>query len=167
MDRQPASVADLLRQRAYQRPRQVAFAFVPDASDAAGNADIIWTYEELNRRATAIAAAVGQRAQPGDRAVLAFSPGLDFIAAFFGCLYAGVLPAPATYPKPRRASPRLDAIVEDCAPRLALTTAETLSLMRLDEQAPAVRELDWIAVDQCPTAAARSMPSASYSITPR
>src|SRR5262249_14026396 len=57
-----------------------------------------------------------------------------------------------TYPKPRRASPRLDAIVADCTPRLALTTADTLTTLRLEDQALAVRELAWIAVDVCPAA---------------
>ena len=48
-----------------------------------------------------IFAAILRVAAPGERAVLVFPPGLEFIAAFFGCLYAGVLPAPATYPKLR------------------------------------------------------------------
>ncbi|HEX6962173.1 MAG TPA: AMP-binding protein, partial [Lacipirellula sp.] len=76
-------------------------------------------------------------------------PGLDFIAAFFGCLYAGVLPVPATYPKPRRASSRLDAIVADCTPRFVLTTSDTLGVIALDEQSPEVRQATWIAVDRC------------------
>ena len=84
--------------------------------------------------------------------MLVFPPGLDFLAAYFGCLYSGVLPVPATYPKPRRADARLDAIVEDCTPRVALTTADTLATLRLEDQAPAVRDLAWIAVDQCPVA---------------
>jgi acyl-CoA synthetase (AMP-forming)/AMP-acid ligase II/acyl carrier protein len=61
----------------------------------------------------------------------------------------GVLPVPATYPKPRRASSRLDAICADCTPRLALTTSDTLNVLQLDEQSDAVREATWIAVDQC------------------
>ncbi|MEM9659992.1 MAG: fatty acyl-AMP ligase, partial [Planctomycetota bacterium] len=88
------------------------------------------------------------RCRPGDRAVLAFPPGLDFISAFFGCLYAGVLPAPATYPKPRRGSSRLDGIAKDCLPQAFLTTAATLDSMALDGQSDAVRQGPWYAVDQ-------------------
>ncbi len=147
-ERAPESVSELLQRRAAERPDQPAYVFLPESGESRG-AEITWTYAELDARARAVAAAVSRQAAPGDRAVLVFPPGLDFIAAYFGCLYAGVLPAPATYPKPRRPSARLDSIVEDCTPRLALTTADTLASLRLDEQTPAVRELPWIAVDQC------------------
>ena len=68
------------------------------------------TYGELDRRARVIAARLQLELQPGDRALLVYPPGLDFIAAFFGCLYAGVVAVPATYPKPRRPMPRLNRI---------------------------------------------------------
>src|SRR5688500_17203661 len=142
------NMAELLRRRAGERPHQTAFTFLPDGERTAGS-ETRWTYAELDRRATAIAAALSRQAAVGDRAVLVFPPGLDFIAAFFGCMYAGVLPVPATYPKPRRASSRLDAIVADCTPRFVLTTNDTLGVITLDEQAPEVRQATWMAVDRC------------------
>lgn len=155
-----SSVAELLRRRAAERPAQAAFVFVTENDAAGRDAEITWTYAELDRRARAVAAEVSRVAAPGERAVLVFPPGLDFIAAFFGCLYAGVLPVPATYPKPRRPSSRLDAIVADCKPLVALTTSETLGVMQLDEQAPGVRALEWIAVDRCRNADAFQQPVA-------
>lgn len=152
------SVAELLRRRAAERPTQAAFVFIPESDAANRDAEVVWTYAELDRRARAVAAELSRVAAPGERAVLVFPPGLDFIAAFFGCLYAGVLPVPATYPKPRRPSSRLDAIVADCKPLLALTTSETLGMMQLDEQAPGVRALEWIAVDRCRDADAFQQP---------
>jgi acyl-CoA synthetase (AMP-forming)/AMP-acid ligase II/acyl carrier protein len=146
------SVSELLFRRASERPDQTAFVFLPDPGDASADGETAWTYRELDQRARATAAALSKIASPGDRAVLVFPPGLDFLAAYFGCLYAGVLPAPATYPKARRPSSRLDGIVADCTPRVALTTADTLETLRLDEQTPAVRALAWIAVDDCPNA---------------
>lgn len=143
------SIAELLRRRAAERPDQRAFVFLPEAGERGSTGEIAWTYAELDRRASAIAAALSRQAAVGDRAVLVFPPGLDFVAAFFGCLYAGVLPAPATYPKPRRPLARLDAIVADCTPRVALTTSDTLGMLQLDNQAPAVRDMAWVAVDQC------------------
>lgn len=154
------SVAELLVRRAAERPSQNAFVFIPESDAANRDSEIAWTYAELDRRARAVAAELSRVAAPGERAVLVFPPGLDFIAAFFGCLYAGVLPVPATYPKPRRPSSRLDAIVADCKPMAALTTSETLGLMQLDEQAPAVRTLEWIAVDRCRDADAFAQPIA-------
>src|SRR5687767_6063231 len=96
MDESLRSVAELLRRRAVERPDQRAFVFLPDAGERGATSEIAWTYAELDRRASSVAAALSRRAAPGDRAVLVFPPGLDFIAAFFGCLYAGVLPVPAT-----------------------------------------------------------------------
>ena len=147
------SVAELLQRRAAERAGQTAFVFLPEAGNGGGG-DVAWTYAELDRRARAVAAAISRSAAPGDRAVLVFSPGLDFIAAFFGCLYAGVLPAPATYPKPRRPSPRLDAIVADCSPKLALTTTDTLAMLQLENQTADVQALEWLAVDACDEAPA-------------
>ena len=146
------SVVEMLCRRAAERPTQAAFVFL--TSDGATGGELTWTYAELDRRARAIAQEVSRRAAPGERAVLVFQPGLDFIAAFFGCLYAGVLPVPATYPKPRRPSSRLDAIVADCTPALALTSSDVQATLQLSEQSAAVRQLAWVAVDQCRDAAA-------------
>lgn len=147
------SVVEMLRRRAAERPTQAAFVFLT-GDTAGGGSEQTWTYAELDRRARAIAQEVSRHAAPGERAVLVFQPGLDFIAAFFGCLYAGVLPVPATYPKPRRPSSRLDAIVADCTPSLALTSSDVLATLQLTEQSTAVQELSWLAVDQCRDAAA-------------
>jgi acyl-CoA synthetase (AMP-forming)/AMP-acid ligase II len=60
------------------------------------------TLGNLDRRARAVAAELSARCKPQDRALLIFHPGLDFITAFFGCLYAGVIAVPAYSPPPRR-----------------------------------------------------------------
>ena len=139
------TLTDLLRQRAQQFPARQAFAF----EDETG-LTVEWTYAELDQRATTIASWLAERFEVGDRALLVYPAGLDFIAAFFGCLYAGVLPVPATYPKPRRPSPRLDTIAADCTPRLALTHSSVLNNLCLDQQSPVVAKLAWEATDQLP-----------------
>ena len=52
-----------------------------------------------------------------------FSDGLEFVAAFFGCLYAGVVPAPAFPPRNRRTAPRVQAILNDSGARFCLADA--------------------------------------------
>ena len=59
----------------------------------------------------------------GQRALLLYPAGLDFIAAFFGCLYAGVVAVPAYPPRRNRSLSRIQAIVDDAQARVALTTA--------------------------------------------
>src|SRR5579872_6103519 len=125
-----ATVAGLLRARAAERPSQVAFRFLSDGEEVAESL----TYGELDARAARIAAALaapagpaGKVVAPGERALLLYPPGLDFIAAFFGCLYAGVVAVPAYPPRPNdRSQSRLRSIARDATPRAALTTGDLL-----------------------------------------
>lgn len=81
------------------------------------------SYRELDARARAIARRLLAEAEPGARAVLLYPSGPDYVAAFFGCLYAGVIAVPAYPPESLRPQhlARLHGILADCAPRLVLT----------------------------------------------
>ena len=142
-----ATLADLLSQRAGEFPHRVAFVY--EEQDGQSQQ---WTYRDLEQRARAIAASLVERTVVGDRALLVYPAGLDFIAAYFGCVYAGVLPVPATYPKPRRPLPRLDAIVADCTPRLVLTHSSVLGGLCLEQQSPALAAIAWEATDKIASA---------------
>jgi acyl-CoA synthetase (AMP-forming)/AMP-acid ligase II len=136
------TLAEMLEQRVGQHPERAAFVY----EEESGHVNE-FTYAKLDGRARAIAAWLVARTEPGDRVLLVYPPGLEFIAAYFGCIYAGVLPVPATYPKPRRPMPRLDSIVADCQPRLILTHSSSLDGLALDGQSPALRELIWEPTD--------------------
>ncbi len=138
----PRTLAGLLAARAAERPERDAYLFL--ANGEADRAERL-TWGELDARARAVAAALAASVPPGERALLLFPPGLDFIAAFFGCLYAGVVAVPAYLPRPNDRSPaRLAAIVRDAAPRAALTTAALAARVR---ELAALRS---IAVDALP-----------------
>ncbi|MFD3212676.1 non-ribosomal peptide synthetase, partial [Pseudomonas sp. LR_7] len=83
----------------------------------------VLSYRELDLRARTLAAALQARADFGDRAVLLFPSGPDYVAAFFGCLYAGVIAVPAYPPESSRQhhQERLLSIIDDAQPRLLLT----------------------------------------------
>ncbi|MEQ8667903.1 MAG: AMP-binding protein [Pirellulales bacterium] len=83
------------------------------------------TYRDLDDRARCIATNLLDIAESGDRAIMMYPPGLDFIEAFLGCLYAGIVPVPAYPPKKNRNVARILAIAEDCDPKLLLCTSET------------------------------------------
>ena len=104
------------------------------------------TFRELDQRARAIAAMLQQKYEPGERAILVFPAGLDFIATFFGCLYAGIRAVPTTYPKPRRPMPRMASIVNDCQPTIALTDGATLSTIGESIAASHLPTIDWVDV---------------------
>uniref|UniRef100_UPI00257C0F47 AMP-binding protein n=1 Tax=Pseudomonas sp. UBA2522 TaxID=1947309 RepID=UPI00257C0F47 len=82
----PTSLVQALMQRAAQSPDKIALRFLADAPGE----QAVLTYQALDQRARAIEAALQARAAFGDRAVLLFPSGPDYVAAFFGCLYAGV-----------------------------------------------------------------------------
>ena len=81
------------------------------------------SYKELDGQARAIAACMLELAQPEDRALLLYAPGVEFLPAFFGCLYARIIAVPAYPPHRNRNLLRLLAIVRDAQPKLILTTS--------------------------------------------
>jgi len=112
------TLVDLLRWRAQQQPHKVAYTFLTDGD----HEEVNITYAELDRQAQALAVRLQHMVQPGERAILLYPPGLAFITGFFGCLYAGVIAVPAYPPHSKRPMPRLDAIVRNAQPKVALTT---------------------------------------------
>ena len=140
MDR-PSSLVALLAERARTQGDERAYAFLSDR----GVEEAALTYGELHKAARALAARLTKLAQRGDRALLVFPPGLEFMVAFFGCLMAGIIAVPMMMPR-RNARDASGAILANCEPALALTTqAFTLrqDLLSRFERAG----LQWLAVD--------------------
>ncbi len=115
----PSFVA-LLRNHAQNLSDKTAFTFLQDGETVAG----MLSYAELDQRARAIAAKLQAQGVAGDRALLLYPPGLDFVAAFFGCLYAGCVAVPAYPPRANRSFERLQSIITDAEAQFALTTGE-------------------------------------------
>ena len=137
-------MVELLCRRALESPDRLAYTFLADGETE----EINLTYGELNRQARAIGALLQSLEATGERALLLYPPGLDYIAAFFGCLYAGVIAVPAYPPRLNLSRLRLQAIVEDAQPTLALTTAQILSKAEtLSAQAPGLGRLRWLATE--------------------
>ncbi|TSC32695.1 non-ribosomal peptide synthetase [Corallococcus sp. Z5C101001] len=142
-----STLVELLRIRARDQGDRRGFTFLLDGETDEAHL----TYAELDQKARAIAAALQARGAQGQRALLLYPPGLDYIAGFFGCLYAGVIAVPIYPPDPMRLArtlPRLLAISQDAQATVALTTDFIYGMGEmLFEQAPELRELHWIATD--------------------
>lgn len=117
-----STLVDLLQYRSANQPNTEAFVFLQDGE----NEEITLTYQELGRRSRAIAAQLQSMGIVGERALLLYPPGLDFLAGFFGCLYAGVVAVPAYPPHNQRNTPRIQAIIADAQAAIALTTSTLL-----------------------------------------
>jgi acyl-CoA synthetase (AMP-forming)/AMP-acid ligase II len=89
----PKSLVGILMQRAQHTPDKLAYLYLGDGEHESGRQ----TYSQLDASARRIASALQRSCAARARALLLYSDGLDFLAAFFGCLYAGVIPVP-TYP---------------------------------------------------------------------
>ncbi|HEX2224608.1 MAG TPA: fatty acyl-AMP ligase, partial [Thermoanaerobaculia bacterium] len=119
--REWTSLVELLRERADARPDHPVYRFLTDSGE-----EILLTCGELDRLARGIAARLQALGAAGERALLLYPPGLEFVAAFFGCLYAGAIAVPAYPPRNARGLPRLLAIAADARPRFVLTTSSLL-----------------------------------------
>jgi amino acid adenylation domain-containing protein len=136
-----ATLVELLRRRADRQPDLPGYSFLRDGEG--DGASLTWA--ELDRRARALGAVLQCLGTAGERALLLYPPGLDYIAAFFGCLYGGTAAVPAYPPRLNRPSPRIRAIVADAAPRVILTTAALLPRLERFLEVPSGTK--WLATD--------------------
>lgn len=139
-----ASLADLLDCRAQQQWEEPVYTFLGDGESV----ESTLTYGELETRAKAVASRLLAEGCEGTRAILLYPPGLDFLTAFFGCIYAKVIAVPAYPPHRNRNIQRLQAIIQDARPAVVLSKA--LLLGKISEGlAPYgdVSRLKWIATD--------------------
>jgi acyl-CoA synthetase (AMP-forming)/AMP-acid ligase II/acyl carrier protein len=136
-----SNLRDLLQFRARSTPDAEAYTFLHDDSETT------LTFGQLDERARTAAVAIAALTEPGDRALLIYPAGLDFIIGFFGCVYAGVLAVPAGYPNPKRPMSRVEVIVEDCDAAIVLSTAGALTALEPPGRAPILAGLRSIATD--------------------
>lgn len=132
----------MVRHRAKHQRDDIAFTYLVDGED-----DIVeMTNGELDRRARAIGAWLESHNLGGERALLLYPPGLEFITAFFGCLYAGVVAVPVYPPRRNRSLERIQAIADDAEAKVALTTDSVLERVeKLIDETPHLKELTWLA----------------------
>lgn len=139
-----STLVDALSKRARHQPDKKAYTFLKDGEV---EADAL-TYQELERLAQAIAAQLQSFNAVGERALLLYPPGLEFIAAFFGCLLAGVIAVPVYPPRANQTISRLLAIAKDAEATFALTTTSVFTnsqhwLLQNSDLA----QLHWLATD--------------------
>jgi amino acid adenylation domain-containing protein len=138
-----STVVELLLDRALHQSQQIAFTFLDDGEAEATTI----TYGELDRQAKTIAIQLQALGLQGERALLLYPSGLDYLAAFFGCLYGGVIAVPAYPPQNKRNTPRIETIIADAQAAIALTTEKLLPQMQSLLKNSQLKNLQWLATD--------------------
>ena len=144
---EPSTLVEILRRRVIHQPDRLAYTFLLDGETEEAHL----TYADLDRKARAIGARLQSLGARGERVLLLYPPGLEFITAFFGCLYAGVVAVPVYPPhlvRLDRTLPRFLAIARDAQAVAVLTSSELLPAAEsLIPQAPDLQALHWLATD--------------------
>ena len=145
---QPDTVAGLLRHHLCHRPDAVAYRFLSGPADSTS-----WSYRQLDLRARTVAVHLAGEGLRGRPVLLLQPPGLEYIACFLGCLYAGAIAVPAYPPDTQRfgqSMQRLAAIARDARATHALTTDELArfaATKRTQIEALGLGALSWVATD--------------------
>lgn len=142
------TLVELLQWRMRQYPDKIAYTFLVDGDSEERHI----TYRALDHLARTVAAHLQTKTKPGDRALLLYPAGLDFIIGFFGCLYAGIVAVPAYPPRRNRPDARLEAILLDAQPTIVLTTQELFQdIEQRATQQPAWAQIEWLVTDDLST----------------
>ncbi|KAM4897807.1 disco-interacting protein 2 homolog A isoform 1-T1 [Sylvia borin] len=137
-------LADVLQWRAQTTPDHTLFLLLNSKGTVASTASCI----QLHKRAERVAVALMEKGQLniGDHVALVYPPGVDLIATFYGCLYAGCVPITVRPPHPQNLAttlPTVKMIVEVSKSACILTTQAIMKLLRSKEAAAAVDIKTW------------------------
>jgi acyl-CoA synthetase (AMP-forming)/AMP-acid ligase II len=142
------SLAQILHRRAERHPERRALTHIIRGTEERK----AYSFAALDARARTIAALLKANGMEGERVLLLYPQGAEYVEAFLGCLYAGTVAVPAYPPDPTRLERtlgRLLGIIADCRPRMVLSTSEICSMAEaFAEQVPGLAELKWLATNQ-------------------
>lgn len=153
------TLADVLRTRAARDGDRVAYTFLADGE----RDERTLTYGALDAQASRVAAELARHAGGSMRAVLLYPPGLEFLAALFGCFRAGVVAVPVALPDPRDPEAslrRIERIAADADASMVLTTDDLWAAVQPSaDRVPALRDREWCATDALETATPADEPA--------
>ncbi|MDR1492889.1 MAG: aminotransferase class I/II-fold pyridoxal phosphate-dependent enzyme [Planctomycetaceae bacterium] len=143
----PANLVEMLRYRCHVQKDETVFLYLSNGETN----EISLTYGKLDRQARAVAAWLQERKLTGKRILLQYPPGVEFIAAFFGCLYAGSVAVPIYPPRRNRSMQRIEAVVKSAEASAALTTSDILErIQELISESLELKKLTWHASNAMP-----------------
>jgi acyl-CoA synthetase (AMP-forming)/AMP-acid ligase II len=161
------TLPELLQYRAQQTPHKVGFKFLIDGEYEEQSV----TYQELDRSAREIAKCLARLKIAGERALIVYPPGLHFVSAFFGCLYAGITAVPVYPPRPSRLKQcieNLSLIASDAQVSAILTTSKLRSVLQrgINDFKMNMANVRWVTTDQIESESVTPWAYPSASLNP-
>ncbi|GIJ21058.1 non-ribosomal peptide synthetase [Micromonospora lutea] len=146
MSDRPRNIVDMAREHAHRHPDRPAYVYLEDGETESTRCD----FGTVDTRSRAIAAVLRERGLTGERVLIAYPSGIEYVQAFLGCLYAGAVAVPADLPQAVGSRHRIETIRGDCAPAAVLapsagqTPVALAGLLRIDvAEVPDAAADDW------------------------
>jgi acyl-CoA synthetase (AMP-forming)/AMP-acid ligase II len=149
---EPRTIVSRLHEYASKRPNDVAVTFLEDGEQLEASL----TYAELHASAMRVSGALRALARPGDRVILGYPNGLEFMRAFFACQYAGLIPVPIAPPRRRGRTgdvERMEGIIRNAQPTVLLTLEKIRAKLREGASSDATAVLPWTTLEEMESAA--------------
>ena len=142
------TLPNILQMRAIETPDETAYIFLRDGEDDEERI----TYAELDKAANLIAHRLLAMNMKGERALMLFPPGLEFVKSLFGCFYAGVIAVPAYPPRKNRSLERIKILVVDSGSRVVISTADiSQATERSFADLEELQSMQWLVTDDLKT----------------
>lgn len=135
------TIVEMLNQRLKQHPDKQIFTFLKNGEQPDG----FLTYQMLHDKSKSIAVTLAKKGLKGQRALLLYPQGLEFITALFACFYAGVIAVPA-YPPRKNRTDKIKNILVDCEAKIVLADKKTYQ--RSEKITPNFFNTEWLVTDE-------------------
>lgn len=142
------NLKDIFYEQVKNNPDKIIYTHLVDGEENA----ITITYKELCQRSETIAYQLLQKYQPGQRAILIFDTGIDFVSSLWACFISGIVAVPLSPPLDMRSFTKLLTILKDAEAHVVLTMQEAINQIEfVKNMMPDLPEIDKIAVDKIET----------------
>ena len=138
------NIIELLKENAKNRPNDIIYRYIEDENKE----PITLTNLEIHDQAKNIANNLLLTSKKGDRALLLYPAGLEFIVGFLGCLFAGLIAVPAYPPRKNQKLNRLKTIIDDAEASVVMTSQKAATIARpLFDDDETISEMIWLVSD--------------------
>ena len=143
----PGNLVSVIEHHAVRTPDKTVYIFLEDGENEKERV----TCSGISERSRAVGASLRDLGAIGDRVLLLFPTGIDFILALYGCFYAGMIAVPAYPPRKNRLNRRFGAILDNARPSVILTNRKIKAdLETLSGEVPGLGGTVMLAVEDVP-----------------